>query len=229
MRSYSQYCSLAKALDVVGERWTLLIVRELLLRGPSRYTDIRAGLPGIATNLLADRLRQLERAGIVYREEAPPPIATTLFGLTPRGEQLRRVVDELMVWGLPYMADPQPDDVFKPHWLAGPASVFLTDGEPDGPPVQIEVRAGAEPAVIEAAGGGSVEVRVGSAEAPDAIVAGEPSLVMGVLTGALSLREAEHRGLTLTGRRAALRRVSAPVRDPGELPPPGRSSARLGA
>src|SRR6476659_8952064 len=105
MRSYTQFCSLAKALDVVGERWTLLIVRELMLRGPSRYTDIRDGLPGIATNLLADRLRQLERAGVVYREEAPPPVATTLFGLTPRGEQLQRVVDELMVWGLPYMAD----------------------------------------------------------------------------------------------------------------------------
>src|SRR2546423_10330659 len=89
MRSYSQYCSLAKALDIVGERWTLLIVRELLLRGPSRYTDIRDGLPGIATNLLAERLRDLEKAGLLSREDAPPPVATTLFRLTPRGEQLR--------------------------------------------------------------------------------------------------------------------------------------------
>src|SRR4051794_2774029 len=124
MRSYSQYCSLAKALDVVGERWTLLIVRELLLRGPSRYTDIRSGLPGIATNLLADRLRQLERAGIVYREEAPPPVATALFGLTERGRQLREPIEALMVWGLPYMADPAADDVFRPQWLAGPAETL---------------------------------------------------------------------------------------------------------
>ena len=65
MRTYGQYCSIAKALDVVGDRWTLLIVRELLLRSPARYTDIREGLPGIATNLLADRLRELEREGIV--------------------------------------------------------------------------------------------------------------------------------------------------------------------
>ena len=86
MRSYGQYCALAKALDVLGDRWTLLIVRELMLAGPSRYTDLRNGLPGIATNLLSDRLRELEAAGVVAREQAPPPVATTLFSLTaPRG------------------------------------------------------------------------------------------------------------------------------------------------
>ena len=73
MRFYEQYCAIAKALDVIGDRWTLLIVRELLVRGPSRYTDLRNGLPGIATNLLVDRLRGLEEAGIVRREAAPPP------------------------------------------------------------------------------------------------------------------------------------------------------------
>src|ERR671928_603445 len=99
MRSYGQYCALAKALDVIGDRWSLLIVRELLLRDACRYTDLREGLPGIATNLLADRLRELEAAGIVSREEAPPPIATTLFRLTPRGEQLGPVLDHLSVWG----------------------------------------------------------------------------------------------------------------------------------
>src|SRR5256885_510160 len=95
MRSYNQFCAVAKSLDVVGERWTLLIVRELLLRGPSRYTDLRNGLPGIATNLLADRLQELERAGVVAREDAPPPIATTLFSLTSRGRGLASVVREL--------------------------------------------------------------------------------------------------------------------------------------
>ena len=85
MRSYDEYCALAKSLDVVGDRWTLLIVRELELRGACRYTDLRNGLPGIATNLLADRLRELEAAGLVAREEAPPPVATTLFQLTERG------------------------------------------------------------------------------------------------------------------------------------------------
>src|ERR1035437_9483277 len=87
MRSYGQYCALAKALDVVGDRWTLLIVRELLLRGACRYTDRPNGLPGIATTLLAARPRALEGAGLLEREEAPPPVASTLFPLTPRGGQ----------------------------------------------------------------------------------------------------------------------------------------------
>ena len=82
MRTYGQYCPMAKSLDVIGDRWSLLIVRELLGRGPLRYTDIRNGLPGVATNLLADRLRELEQAGVLRREAAPPPIATTLFHLT---------------------------------------------------------------------------------------------------------------------------------------------------
>src|SRR3989442_8508849 len=106
MRWYRQYCALAKALDVIGDRWTLLIVRELMLRGACRYTDLQAGLPGIATNLLADRLRDLEDQGVVRRESAPPPIATTLFVLTSRGEELRPVMEGLVRWGAPLMAQP---------------------------------------------------------------------------------------------------------------------------
>ena len=103
MRSYDEYCAIAKSLDVVGDRWTLLIVRELALRGGCRYTDLRNGLPGIASNLLAERLRELENADVITREDAPPPVATTLFRLTPRGEQLRPVLDDLFRWGLPMM------------------------------------------------------------------------------------------------------------------------------
>src|SRR5262249_56563671 len=99
MRSYGQYCGLAKALDVIGDRWTLLIVRELLIRGACRYTDLRNGLPGIATNLLAERLRELEDAEIIAREEAPPPVATTLFRLTARGAALDAVVEQIGRWG----------------------------------------------------------------------------------------------------------------------------------
>ena len=119
MKSYDEYCAIAKALDMVGDRWTLLIVRELSLRGPSRYTDLRNGLPGIATNLLAERLRELERAGAVAREEAPPPIATTLFWLTPRGAELKPVLDGLFTWGMPLMAEQKPQDAVRSHWLAG--------------------------------------------------------------------------------------------------------------
>src|SRR5947209_6710798 len=118
MRSYNEYCAIAKSLEVIGDRWTLLIIRELAMRGSCRYTDLRNGLPGIATNLLADRLRELEQAGVVAREDAPPPIATTLFSLTERGEQLRPVLDDLMRWGLPLMTERKPDDAVRSHWLA---------------------------------------------------------------------------------------------------------------
>ena len=165
MRSYSQYCSVAKALDVVGDRWNLLIVRELLLRGSCRYTDLLDGLPGIATNLLADRLRDLEHVGIVTRQDAPPPIATTLFGLTERGEQLRPVLFELGKWGAPLMLEPGEDDAFRSHWLALPVELFLADGEPDEPPVAIEIRTGEQPTVIEAADG-QVRLRQGTATPP---------------------------------------------------------------
>ncbi len=111
---------MAKSLDVVGDRWTLLIVRELALQGPCRYTDLRNGLPGIATNLLADRLRELEHAGVASRREAPPPIATTLFHLTPRGEELRPVLEDLTRWGLPLMTTQDPKDAVRSHWPESP-------------------------------------------------------------------------------------------------------------
>src|SRR5579859_3254227 len=100
MRSYSQYCSVAKALDVIGDRWTMLVIRELLLQGPCRYTDLKNGLPGIASNLLAERLRELEAAGLIRREEAPPPVASTLFHLTESGNGLRPVLGALGAWGI---------------------------------------------------------------------------------------------------------------------------------
>src|SRR2546428_1322400 len=80
MRSYGQFCGLAKSLDVIGDRWTLLIVRELLIRGPSRYTDLRIGLPGIPTNLLAERLRDMEEAGLLRRDMSPAPAAAAVYG-----------------------------------------------------------------------------------------------------------------------------------------------------
>src|SRR6201993_1728918 len=145
MRSYDEFCAAAKTLDVVGDRWTLLVVRELALRGPCRYTDVRNGLPGIATNLLAERLRELERAGVVAREEAPPPIATTLFSLTPRGEELRPVLEDLGRWGIPLMYEQKPTDVVHSEWLAWALEQMLTDREPDAPGVTIELQTGDQP------------------------------------------------------------------------------------
>ena len=208
MRSYGEYCSLAKALDVVGERWTLLIVRELALRGACRYTDLRNGLPGIASNLLAERLRELEKAGVITREDAPPPIATTLLRLTPRGEQLKPVLDDLMRWGLPLMSEQTADDAVRSHWLAGALDVMLIDHRPNAPPVSLELRTGDQPIVIDAREG-RVQSRLGSADGAAATLTGAPMPIMGLLLGFLNLAEAEESGVDYAGDPAILDRIRA--------------------
>ena len=114
-RSYRQYCGLAKALDVVGQRWTLLIVRNLLL-GPLRYTDLWRGLPGITTNLLAERLKEMEAADLVERVRTHPPTASEAYALTPRGEALEPAIHALGGWGWEYMKRPARGDATDPAW-----------------------------------------------------------------------------------------------------------------
>jgi DNA-binding HxlR family transcriptional regulator len=208
VRSYGEYCAIAKSLDVVGDRWTLLIVRELALRGACRYTDLRNGLPGIASNLLAERLRELESAGVVAREDAPPPIATTLFRLTPRGEQLRPVLDDLMRWGLPLMTDHKPDDAVRSHWLAGALELMLTDREPDASPVTVELRTGDQPIVIETRDG-AIHARLGPADSADATLTGPPTPILGLLLGLLGPADAKASGIDYRGDPAILDRIGA--------------------
>jgi DNA-binding HxlR family transcriptional regulator len=110
-KSYQQYCGIAAALDVVGDRWTLLILRELSF-GDQRFTDLRTGLPGIATNLLAERLRDLEEAGLVEQRELPPPAARTVYALTAdAGRRVLPVLRALARFGLPLLDDPQEGKV----------------------------------------------------------------------------------------------------------------------
>jgi DNA-binding HxlR family transcriptional regulator len=210
MRSYGQYCGLARALDIVGERWTLLIVRELLT-GPRRYTDLQQGLPGIATNLLASRLVAMEEAGLLAREDAPPPVATTLYRLTARGEALRPVIDALGRWARPLMAHGAKGDAFRSEWLTLPAQLYLADGEPDRAPTRIEVRTGDRPVTIEARDG-VVLTRMGATENPDAIITARPDIALALLLGRMDLATARARGLKLEGNQKALRRFR-PVPD----------------
>jgi DNA-binding HxlR family transcriptional regulator len=211
VRSYGQYCAVAKALDVVGDRWTLLIVRELLLAGPRRYTDLRNALPGVATNLLAQRLRELEHAGLVRAEAAAPPVASTLYSLTDRGAALEPVVRALGRWGAPMMAEgPSAGDEFRSHWLSFAVSEFLVDREPEGPPVAIELRPGGEPVTIQASAG-SVQALHGAAERPDLILSATPHVLLGVLAGALDLSQARARGLRAEGEDSVLARLAPAV------------------
>ena len=115
-RSYGQFCGLARALDVIGDRWSLLIVRQLLV-APARYTDLHAGLPGIATNLLADRLRDLEESGVVERSQTDRGGAV-VYELTPWGAELRGPIEGLVRWSTPLMARGPEGDHFRLEWLA---------------------------------------------------------------------------------------------------------------
>ena len=114
-RSYDQYCAVARGLDVIGERWTLLIVRDLLL-GPKRYKDVLEGLPGIGTNLLADRLHEMERLGLVERTVLPPPAGSTVYQLTAAGEGLEPALFAIGRWGARFLVGgPKKTDVLVPR------------------------------------------------------------------------------------------------------------------
>ena len=116
MKTYGQWCSLAKALELVGERWTLLIVRELL-EGPRRYSDLLEDVPGISTDVLAARLRDMEEHGLVARRTLPAPASSKVYELTELGEELRVPVTSLSRWGLQLLG-PRDTEAFRPHWLA---------------------------------------------------------------------------------------------------------------
>lgn len=207
MRSYQQYCALARALDVIGDRWVLLIVRELLI-GEARYTDLLKGLPGIATNLLAARLAELEQSGVVTREVLPPPAATTVFRLTPRGEALRPVIYELGKWAAPLItAPPGPNEKMRARWIALPLEMYLVDQKPKAAPVAIQIDGKDESIVLETKEG-RVRARVGTVDAPDLHMSGSAAMALSVLLGRTSVSEARKRGLKVAGDTKVLSRVS---------------------
>ena len=130
-KTYDQYCPVAHALGVVGERWALLVVRELL-QGPKRYTDLAEGLPGIGTNILASRLRDLETAGVVTKKTLPPPAASRVYELTDYGLELKPVMRELALWGARSLGPPTADDELFPGWLVNPVEMILGPLAPTG-------------------------------------------------------------------------------------------------
>jgi DNA-binding HxlR family transcriptional regulator len=165
-KSYEQYCPMAHALDLVGERWALLVVRELM-HGPKRYTDLAEHLPGIGTNILASRLRDLEACGIVAKRTLPPPAASRVYELTDYGRGLRTVIRELALWGARSLGPPTADDELFPGWLENAIDVVLA---PIAPPGRFEFRVGDEVASLV-----DGEARPGSVEQPDVVVEGDPA------------------------------------------------------
>jgi DNA-binding HxlR family transcriptional regulator len=125
-----QYCPIAHALELVGERWSLLIVRELM-HGPKRYTDLADRLPGIGTNILAARLRDLETCGILAKRTLPPPAASRVYELTEYGRDLQRVMRELALWGARSLGPPSEGDLVA-GWLANAVDIVLAPIAPPG-------------------------------------------------------------------------------------------------
>jgi DNA-binding HxlR family transcriptional regulator len=123
-RSYDQYCGIARGLDLVGERWALLVVRDLVL-GPKRFTDLKRGLPGIGTNVLAERLRGLARAGVVRRRILPPPAASSVYELTEYGRELESALLAFGRWGAKSMGPRQPRHSLRSEWLAVAMKAFF--------------------------------------------------------------------------------------------------------
>ncbi len=130
-KSYEQYCPIAHALDLVGERWALLVVRELM-HGPKRYTDLADHLPGIGTNILAARLRALEECGLVAKRRLPPPAASQVYELTEYGQSLRTVMRELALWGARSLGPPTAGDELFPGWLENALDTILAPVAPSG-------------------------------------------------------------------------------------------------
>ncbi|MBK8461020.1 MAG: helix-turn-helix domain-containing protein [Micropruina sp.] len=206
MRSYGQYCALARGLDLVGDRWTLLIVRELLTLGPCRYSDLLRGLPGIATNLLADRLNSMEASGLVERRELVRPASGTVIALTPRGSALQGVVREFLKWGAPAMMAPTPEEAFQAHWLALPLRALCRDNKPSAGRQVVRIGDVADGCDIEA-DAGSITVSPSRATVtPDAVVSGAPDAIVALFTGRRTVAElAPH--LNVAGSVEAVGRV----------------------
>lgn len=181
---YAQFCPLARTAEILCERWTLLVVRDLSC-GPQRFTDLRRRIPGISPSVLTERLSRLEERGLVERREVPPPAPATLYALTPRGEDLRPVLREMVRFGAPFLAF-EPGDHIEPEWVEmGVESFLRTDPVPphalairisDGArEASFVVRGGAEGARLERFEGQPVDVTFTS----------PPILVLGIATGQL--------------------------------------------
>jgi len=220
MKSYQQYCSVARALDVVGDRWVLLIVRELLALGPSRYIDLKRGLPGIASNLLAERLKAMEAEGLLERYDAPPPVGTSLYQLTARGRELQDVLHALGRWGLERMqTGAQAEDTVQPQWTALFAGLELSPHVTPQTEVVVGIETGGE-AVRAILRHGTFEIRRGTYPDADVTLGGQPRLVGAVLSGLLTPGQAADLGLEITGTPSVLTDL---------LHAPARPSLRSGA
>jgi len=204
-RSYRQYCGVARGLDLVGERWTLLIVRDLLT-GPKRYKDLLAGLPGIGTNLLAARLRELEEQHIVVRRVLPPPAGSAVYELTEVGNAIEPVVTALGRWGHRFLGTRSEGEFLSANaYVLAMRAAFRSDAVANVTETY-ELRIGDQVFYIRVADG-HCSTSEGQSDAPDAILKMDVSTLSSLLHGQLSPKDALTTGrIEVTGDAAYVER-----------------------
>jgi DNA-binding HxlR family transcriptional regulator len=181
-RSYDQFCGIARALDLVGERWGLLIVRDLIL-GPKRFTDLRRGLPGIGTNVLAARLKELERDGVVARRTLPPPAASTVYELTEYGRAVEGPLLALGRWGALSMGARQPEQALRSEWFGVALKAFFRPEAAADLEAEIELRFD-DGTFLARVDHGSLVVEAGSPNSADLVLTTEVETLIAYLVGA---------------------------------------------
>ena len=207
MRSkcYDQYCPMAHALSLVGERWSLLIVRELM-RGPKRYTDLSRGLPRIGTNILAARLRDLEEAGVIEKRKLPPPTPATIYELTDYGRELEEVLHALARWGARSLGPPGPDVELYPEWGLN-AFAALFDPEAARGLTETYVLKIGDDVFTARIEDGHLKAEVGAADDADLFVEVDQPTFFALIGGELAPSEAVEQGRArVEGDGAALER-----------------------
>jgi DNA-binding HxlR family transcriptional regulator len=204
-KSYGQFCGLARALDVVGDRWSLLIVRQLLV-APARYGELLAGLPGVATNLLSTRLRDLESAGVVERRLARDTNAVE-YTLTDWGSGLREPIDALIRWSEPLMIAGRGSDQFQVEWLMVALPALLRDKQSSRKAINIGFAVDDAIVQVQASRSG-VDVGLHDGRKLAAILRAEPLIALGLAAGSLSLDDVAS-SVSVEGDETALRAVLA--------------------
>jgi DNA-binding HxlR family transcriptional regulator len=197
-RSYGQYCAVAKALDVVGNRWTLLVVRELL-GGPRRFGDLIDGLPGIGTNLLSERLRELQDADVIEKRTLPPPAGSTVYELTDRGRALGGVAIALAWWGYEYLGAPAKGDEFRAHWFMVVGQAAFRPQAAGDARITCEMRTSETDVSHFRIEDGQFRIFQGPAADPDITLSGAPRDFIELFTGQVAPEKAVANNIELDG------------------------------
>lgn len=215
-RTYEDGCAAAHGLDLVGERWALLVARELML-GPKRFTDLRAGLPGISPNVLTERLEELERVSILKRRKLPPPAATWVYELTEWGRELEPVLMALGRWAARSPVLPMGNSINGDALLLSFRTMF-DPSRAEGFEAELEFRMG-EAAYNAKFGEGEAHFQPGNALAPDVVVETDPNTLAGVVYGGLRIPDAIKSGnIRVEGDRNVLKRFATLFPMPARAP-----------